>query len=387
MTEIDSDPVALKKSTHPLAQRPLIASVTVCSALLIGAIAMARSGATKVAEEQEDVTEPLVLGPADQAAEEVIRGMQKEETPLYEQPLEGPALEVYEAPPLAQIEKTAAEEQLEQALIAPSRIDFETESSFREPPATPQPNAPEALGTGSPAWPSLEGLTGEKDQPKYAQKAHFIRHGAEEWPSGYLQSGRQKPQTPYELKTGSVIPATMISGINSDLPGQILAQVSEDIYDTATGRHLLIPQGSKVVGTYDNEVAFAQNRALVIWTKLIFPDASQVELEGMPGADPSGYAGFRDKVNRHVGRRIGAALMMTVFNFAYEATRRQSQSPVGFQPESAVTAALGQSISELGKQMVEREMDVPNTLEIRPGYRFNVMVNKDIAFQSPYRRR
>ena len=179
----------------------------------------------------------------------------------------------------------------------------------------------------------------------------------------------------------------MISGINSDLPGQILAQVSEDIYDTATGRHLLIPQGSKVVGTYDNEVAFAQNRALVVWTKLIFPDASQVNLEGMPGADPSGYAGFRDKVNRHVGRRIGAALMMSVFNFAYEASRQQTQGPVGFQPESAVTAAVGQSIAELGKQMVEREMDVPNTLEIRPGYRFNVMVNKDIAFQSPYRRR
>ena len=387
MTEIDDDPVALKKSTHPLAQRPLVAAVAVCSVLLIGAIAMARSGATKVADEPEVDAEPLVLGPADQAAEEVIRGMQKEEAPLYEQPLGGPALEVYETPPLARIEKTAAEEQLEQALVARSRIDFELASAFREPSASPELNAPEASELGSPAWPDLTALTGEQDQSKYAQKAHFVRHGAEEWPSGTLQGGRQKPQTPYALKTGSVIPATMISGINSDLPGQILAQVSEDIYDTATGRHLLIPQGSKVVGTYDNEVAFAQNRALVVWTKLIFPDASQVNLEGMPGADPSGYAGFRDKVNRHVGRRIGAALMMTVFNLAYEATRRQSEGPVGFQPESAVTAAVGQSIAELGKQMVEREMDVPNTLEIRPGYRFNVMVNKDIAFQSPYRRR
>jgi len=138
---------------------------------------------------------------------------------------------------------------------------------------------------GYPAWPDLTGLTGERDEPKYAQKAHFVRHGAEEWPSGTLTDGRQETMTPYELKTGSVIPATMISGINSDLPGQILAQVSEDVYDTATGRHLLIPQGSKVVGTHDNEVAFAQNRALVIWTRLIFPDASQVELEGMPGAD------------------------------------------------------------------------------------------------------
>jgi type IV secretion system protein VirB10 len=388
MTEIDADPVALKKSSHPLARRPLLAAVAVCSVLLIGAIAMARSGAEQVAEESEANDEPIALGPADQAAEEVIRGMQKEEVPLYEQSLDGPALETppYE-PPLARIEKTPAEEQLEQALAAPSKIAFQTETAYQAPPAAHTPESANAPDLGYPAWPDLTALTGERDQPKYAQKAHFIRHGAEEWPDGTLQEGRKKPLTPYELKTGSVIPATMISGINSDLPGQILAQVSEDIYDSATGRHLLIPQGSKVVGTYDNEVAFAQNRALVVWTKLIFPDASEVNLEGMPGADPSGYAGFRDKVNRHVGRRIGAALMMTVFNFAYEATRRESQGPVGFQPESAVTAALGQSISELGKQMVEREMDVPNTLEIRPGYRFNVMVNKDIAFQSPYRRR
>jgi type IV secretory pathway VirB10-like protein len=388
MTEVDSDPVALHKSSHPLAQRPLLAAVALCSALLIGAIAMARSGAEHATEESKPDPHPIALGPADQAAEEVIRGMQKEEMPLYEQALDGPGLEAppYE-PPLARIEKTPAREQLEQALIAPSRIEFQTQTSFQAAPASHTPEPSEAPDLGYPAWPSLEGLTGEKDQPKYAQKAHFIRHGAEEWPGGYLQDGRKNPLTRYELKTGSVIPAVMISGINSDLPGQILAQVSEDIYDTATGRHLLIPQGSKVVGTYDNEVAFAQNRALVVWTKLIFPDASQVNLEGMPGADPSGYAGFRDKVNRHVGRRIGAALMMSVFNFAYEASRQQTQGPVGFQPESAVTAAVGQSIAELGKQMVEREMDVPNTLEIRPGYRFNVMVNKDIAFQSPYRRR
>jgi type IV secretion system protein VirB10 len=389
MTEVDSDPVALKRSTLPLARRPLLVSVAACSVLLIGAIAMARSGANQVTEEQESEDEPRILGPADQAAEEVIRGMQKEEAPLYEQSLDGPELEIapYEAAPLARIEKTAAEEQLEAALVASSKIEFQTQSSFQEPSAAPDLDPPEAQEMGPSPWPDLAALTAERDQPKYAQKAHFVRHGAEEWPSGYLKEGRQEPLTPYELKTGSVIPAVMISGINSDLPGQILAQVSEDIYDTATGRHLLIPQGSKVVGTYDNEVAFAQNRALVIWTKLIFPDASQLELEGMPGADPAGYAGFRDKVNRHVGRRIGAALMMTVFNLAFEVTRREGETPVGFQTQSAVTAAVGQSIAELGKQMVEREMDVPNTLEIRPGYRFNVMVNKDIAFQSPYQRR
>lgn len=388
MTEVDSDPVALQRSSRPLAQRPLLAAVVLLSALLLGAIAMARSGAEHATEDSEPRPEPISLGPADQAAEEVIRSMQNEETPLYEQSLEGPALQAppYE-PPLSHVEKTPAQEQLEQALVAPSRVEFQTGTSLQASPLSSASEAPESPNRDYPAWPSLDGLTVEKDQAKYAQKAHFIRHGAEEWPGGYLQDGRKPPLTPYELKTGSVIPAVMISGINSDLPGQIVAQVSEDIFDTATGRHLLIPQGSKLVGTYDNEVAFAQNRALVVWTKLTFPDASQVDLEGMPGADPSGYAGFRDKVNRHVGRRIGAALMMSVFNFAYEASRQQTQNTLGFQPQSAVTAAVGQSVAELGRQMVEREMDVPNTLEIRPGYRFNVMVNKDIAFQSPYRRR
>jgi type IV secretory pathway VirB10-like protein len=395
MIEVDDDPVALK-SSHPLARRPLLAAVTVGSALLLAAIAMARSGARKVQEESLPETETIVTGPAEQAAEEVIRGMEEKELPVFEQPLGGPALEepereAYQPPPLADIEPSAAEEELKKALSAPSKIAFETQRSFTGPPTSAEeeradlpsmPSPPQ-----SPAWPSLADLGGGGDQSKYAQKAHFVRHGADDWPSGYLGGGRQSPLSPYELKTGSVIPAVMISGINSDLPGQILAQVSENIFDTATGRHLLIPQGAKLVGTYDNEVAFAQKRALVIWTKLIFPDASQVDLQGMPGADPAGYAGFKDKVNRHVGRRIGAALLMTVFNLGFEVTRQQSDAGLGNQTQSAVTSAVGQSIAELGRQMVEREMEVPNTLEVRPGYRFNVMVNKDIAFQSPYRAR
>ena len=146
--------------------------------------------------------------------------------------------------------------------------------------------------------------------------------------------------------------------------------------------------GGRVIGQVElNEVAFAQKRALVIWTKIIYPDASELELEGMPGADPAGYAGFKDKVNRHVARRIGAALLLTVFNLGAELTRQAGQTARGFQTESAVTAAVGQSVAELGREMVEKESEVPNTLQIRPGYRFHVMVNKDIAFKSPYPRR
>ena len=135
MTEIDADPVALTKSSHPLAQRPLLAAVAVCSVLLIGAIAMARSGAEHATDESGDDPEPITLEPADQAAEDVIRGMQKDQAPLYEQSLDGPALEMepYAPPPLAHIEKSPAEEQLEQALVARSKIEFQMPTASAHP--------------------------------------------------------------------------------------------------------------------------------------------------------------------------------------------------------------------------------------------------------------
>jgi type IV secretion system protein VirB10 len=398
MTELD-DPVRLVKTGNPLAQRPVLAAGVLCGVLLVVAIAQGREGAREAAEEETDEVSDVALAPADKAAEEAIRGLQHRERALYEQPLSGPELsESHDFPvdrylsPRSDVDPSRAEEALRQALTASSKIDVQRRERVGDLPVAGEPSFGEAsshLGGGlrSAELEALRELAGGRDQPKYAQKANFIRHGAEDWPGGYLKGTRQAPLTRYELKAGAVIPAVMISGINSDLPGQILAQVAEDVYDTATGRFLVIPQGSKLVGTYDNEVAFAQRRALVIWTKIIYPDASQLELEGMPGANPSGYAGFRDKVNRHVARRIGAALLLTLFSLGAELTRQAGQTARGFQTQSAVTAAVGQSVAELGREMVEKESEVPNTLQIRPGYRFHVMVNKDIAFRSPYRRR
>jgi type IV secretion system protein VirB10 len=351
MTELD-DPVRLVKKGNPLAQRPVLAVGVICGVLLIVGIAMGRDGVRDADQEEVAQGPDATLAPADNAAEEAIRGLQDWERALYEQPLAGPELSESEDFPVdryfssrSEVDPSRAEETLRQALTASSKIEMQDFTRIDDSAPPPEPSFGEDgshLG-GDPRLAELEALrelAGGRDQPKYAQKANFIRHGAEDWPSGYLQGTRQGPLTRYELKAGAVIPAVMISGINSDLPGQILAQVAEDVYDTATGRYLVIPQGSKLVGTYDNEVAFAQKRALVIWTKIIYPDASQLELEGMP-----------------------------------------------FQTESAVTAAVGQSVAELGREMVEKESEVPNTLQIRPGYRFNVMVKRDIAFKSPYPRR
>jgi type IV secretion system protein VirB10 len=398
MTELD-DPVRLVKKGNPLSQRPVLAVGVVCGVLLIAAIAMGREGARNAKQDEAAHGSDVTLAPADRAAEEAIRGLQDRARALYEQPLTGPELsESNNFPvgphlnPRSAVDPSRAEEALRQALTASSKIELQHRERIDDSaqPAGPYFGEDSSHLGGSPRLAELEALralAGGRDQPKYAQKANFIRHGAKDWPSGYLQGTRQAPLTRYELKAGGVIPAVMISGINSDLPGQILAQVSADVYDTATGRYLVIPQGSKLVGTYDNEVAFAQKRALVIWTKIVYPDASQLELEGMPGADPAGYAGFKDKVKRHVARRIGAALLLTVFNLGAELTRQASETAQGFQTQSAVTAAVGQSVAELGREMVEKESEVPNTLQIRPGYRFNVMVNKDIAFKSPYPRR
>ena len=398
MTELD-DPVRLVNRGNPLAQRPVLAVGVLCCVPLIVAIAMGRQGASETKQDETAQEPDVTLAPADKAAEEAIRSLQDRERPLYERPLTGPELsESHDFPvdryfsPGSEVDPSRAEEALRQALTASSKIEVQGYGIIEDfdPPMERSFDEDSSHPAGAPRLAELEALrelAGGRDQPKYAQKANFIRHGADEWPSGYLQGTRQGPLTRYELKAGTVIPAVMISGINSDLPGQILAQVAEDVYDTATGRYLVIPQGSKLVGTYDNEVAFAQKRALVVWTKIVYPDASELELEGMPGADLAGYAGFKDQVNRHVARRVGAALLLTVFNLGAELTRQAGQTLRGFQTQSAVTAAVGQSVAELGREMVERESEVPNTLQIRPGYRFNVMVNKDIAFKAPYPRR
>lgn len=191
--------------------------------------------------------------------------------------------------------------------------------------------------------------------------------------------------SPYEIKAGTVIPAVMIGGINSDLPGQIIGQVAEHVYDTKTGQHLLIPQGSKLVGTYDNAVTMGQSRVLVAWTRIIFPDASSFDLNMMPGADQGGYAGFHDKVDNHYGRIFGSALLLSAFSAGIQLSQPQAR---GFENENegqTVAGAVGQQLGQTGSEVIRRNLRIQPTLEIRPGYRFNVTVTKDLTVE-PLRR-
>ncbi|MER2624115.1 MAG: TrbI/VirB10 family protein, partial [Accumulibacter sp.] len=202
-----------------------------------------------------------------------------------------------------------------------------------------------------------------------------------------LDSRLEAPRSPFELRAGFVIPGTLISGINSELPGQLMAQVAQNVYDTPTGKHLLIPQGSRLVGRYSSDVAYGQARVLVAWQRIVFPDGKAIDIGAMPGADGIGYAGFTDQVNNHYLRLFGSALLMSAVTagITYSQGQNQGNSVYGAPTaSSAMSEALGQQLGQVTAQLIAKNMNIAPTLEIRPGYRFNVIVTKDMTFSKPY---
>ena len=176
----------------------------------------------------------------------------------------------------------------------------------------------------------------------------------------------------------------MLGGINSDLPGQIMAQVSQNIYDTATGRYLLIPQGCKVIGTYDHQVLQGQQRVLVVWHRLIYPDASSVNLGEMPGADASGYAGFKDKVDTHFWPKfqnapinLQNALMLSAITAGVQMSQPQAKAGSSYSSQQMIAGSMGMQLNNLGMLSLASRINQP-TVAIRPGYVFNVVINKDV---------
>lgn len=201
-----------------------------------------------------------------------------------------------------------------------------------------------------------------------------------------LDSKMEAPTTPFEIRAGAVIPGIMLSGINSDLPGQIMAQVSQNVYDTATGKYLLIPQGTRMVGTYSSDVGFGQEGVLIAWQRLVFPDGKALDIGAMPGADMAGYSGFRDKVNHHLWRVYGSALFMAGITAGASLATQDDNSDGYEQPSvsSELSSALGQQLGQVSAQIISKNLNIAPTIEIRPGYRFNIVAVKDVTFTKAY---
>jgi type IV secretion system protein VirB10 len=191
------------------------------------------------------------------------------------------------------------------------------------------------------------------------------------------------PRSPYEVKAGTIIPTTLITGINSDLPGQIIGQVRENVYDTVTGEYLLVPQGSRLIATYDSAVAFGQDRVLVCWNRLIRPDGISISLECMPGVDLAGYSGFADEVDHHWWRILSGVAIGTLLS----ATAEKSQGNVaGYNPTMPQLWAsnAGGAINQAGQQITQKNLAIQPTIRVRPGFSVNVIVTKDIVLL-PYK--
>jgi type IV secretory pathway VirB10-like protein len=229
-------------------------------------------------------------------------------------------------------------------------------------------------------------------------------HGA----PGYEQGGnfdtgasneptvRLRPPSPYTVVAGSVIPAVLVSGIDSDMPGPILAQVSENVFDSASGRSLLIPQGTKLIGTSIGASTSGQQRVQIAWRRLIFPNTASMDLPQMPGTDQGGYAGFSDQVNNHYLATFGTAAVTSLISAGQMVGQMAAfggggtYGPYGYyQPNQWATAgetagsAASAQMGALGQERMSNGMNRPPTIEIRPGYQFDVMVTEDLVFPGP----
>jgi type IV secretion system protein VirB10 len=185
------------------------------------------------------------------------------------------------------------------------------------------------------------------------------------------------PVSPYTLSAGTVIAASLITGLNSDLPGLVTAQVTEHVFDSVTGRILLIPQGSRLIGSYDSVVAFGQRRALVVWQRILLPDGSSIRIDNVPATDAAGYAGLADKVDRHTWQLLKGVALSTLLGVGTE---------LSFDDESdlveAVRESTQESASRAGDQIVRKNLDIQPTITVRPGWPLRVVLHKDLVLRA-----
>jgi len=206
------------------------------------------------------------------------------------------------------------------------------------------------------------------------QDRKIVFAGSERDGAIYNPHGIEMPVSPYQVMAGSLISASLVTGINSDLPGTIIAQVTQPVYDTVTGAYLLIPQGSRLIGRYQSEVSFGQDRALVIWDRILFPDGSSVRISE-PGTDATGAAGLSDRTDNHWDRVFAAAGLATLLGVGAEFGKDDDGI------ERAIRRGYGDSVSEAGQRIVDRALSIQPTLRVRPGWPVRVIVTRDLVLR------
>ena len=236
-------------------------------------------------------------------------------------------------------------------------------------------SGPRTGGPAGTAMPGLAGLTGQPDGTAGQNRHTAFLNGPVDRQT-VAPDRVAPPASPWILQAGAVIPAALITGIRSDLPGQITAQVTENVYDSPTGSLLLIPQGTRIIGQYDDGVTFGQRRVLLVWNRLILPGGRSVVLERLPGADASGYAGLEDGIDYHWWDLMKAAGLSTLLAVGAELATSDEDRLI-----RAIRDGAQDTVNQAGQQIVQRQLQVAPTLTIRPGFPIRIIVTRDLVFE------
>jgi len=287
-----------------------------------------------------------------------------------------PPVQTHHAPdPLAEARRREEEEARRSSLFPQGAQDLNQRSGLAS--AGPGANPLAGLDLGALDLPSVKDLLPGSTPSATERRQAFLANGT--GGDGYLQHSLQKPLSAYEIKAGTVIPSALITGLNSDLPGEIIGQVTENVFDSASGRHLLIPQGAKILGRYNADVAYGQDRAQIVWDRLIMPNGNSIGLDAMVGTDKAGYAGLADQVDHHSSRLFGAVLLSSLITAGANLVSNSDDN--GFT-EDLGDAAAQQAVT-IGSEIVRRQLDVQPTITIRPGFRLNILVSQTVILE-PY---
>jgi len=284
-----------------------------------------------------------------------------------------------ERPPVGTVDQQAQAAEVErQRLVAErkaareSGIMMQLGASDRGPASASTAGAP-AAGPGQDAQTTKIALDATRDPGGQQRKADFLA-GKDE--TGDINPhALVAPVSPYTLNAGSIIAASLITGLNSDLPGLVTAQVTENAYDSTTGHILLIPQGARLIGRYDSVVAFGQRRALVVWQRIVLPNGSSIRIDNVPATDLSGYAGLSDKVDAHTWQLLKGIGLATLLGVGTELSLGDSESDL----VRAIRESAQQSTSRASDQIVMKNLNVQPTIKVRPGWPLRVVVHKDIV--------
>lgn len=279
-----------------------------------------------------------------------------------------PAIDQAQAAAEAEHQRVAAAEQAARA----SGVIVQLTSGRGPADAARPPGGPEPVGdvAGSATASPVPAPGGQQ------RKIEFVRSEAGDVDPHVLQAA----PSPWTLSAGTIIPASLITGLNSDLPGMVLAQVTENVSDTATGRTVLLPQGARLIGSYDSGVAYGQRRALLVWQRIVFPDGSSVRLDNMPATDLAGYAGLKDRVDFHNWQLLKGIALSTLLGVGTELSLGGGESDL----VRAVRESTQQNAARAGDQLVSRNLDVQPTLTVRPGWPVRAIVHKDLILK-PWR--